>query len=55
MDMAMSYTGKCENCGIEHPSISILVKKDRGDGIGPNEFWCLKCLGIELGKHYQQQ
>ena len=29
----MSYTGKCENCGIEHPSISIMVRKDRGDGI----------------------
>ena len=31
----------------------MVVRKDRGDGIGPNEFWCLKCLGIELGKHQQ--
>ena len=51
--MAISYTGKCENCGIEHPSISIIVRKDIGDVIGPNEFWCLNCLGIELGKHQQ--
>ena len=48
--MAMSYTGKCENCGIKHPSLSMLVRKDRGDGIGPNEFSCLQCLVIELGK-----
>ena len=48
--MAMSYNGKCENCGIEHPLLSMLVKKDRGDGIGPNEFWCLECLVKVLGK-----
>lgn len=51
--MAISYIEKCENCGIEHPSISIMVRKDRGDGIGPNEFWCLMCLGNELGKNQQ--
>ena len=40
--MAMSYNGKCENCGIEHPSISIVIRKDRGDGIGPERILVFK-------------
>jgi hypothetical protein len=50
LKMALSYNGKCEHCGKEHPSISVPVRLDRGDGIGPLEHWCLKCLDAEISK-----
>jgi hypothetical protein len=48
--MTFDYKGKCDNCRKDHPSISVLVKRDRGDSGGPMEFWCLKCLDTEISR-----
>ena len=48
--MEFDYKEKCDNCRKDHQQISILVKRDRGDGIGPIEFWCLKCLDTEISR-----
>jgi hypothetical protein len=50
MNMTFDYKGKCDNCRKDHPSISVLVKRDRGDSGGPMEFWCLKCLDTEISR-----
>ena len=36
--MAFDYKEKCDNCRKDHPPIFVLVKSDRGEGIGPIEF-----------------
>jgi hypothetical protein len=48
--MAFDYKEKCDNCRKEHPSISVPVRPDRWDGIGPLEHWCLKCLDTEISR-----
>ena len=48
--MTTDYKQKCDNCRKDHPPISVIVKKDRGDGVGDLEFWCLKCLDTEISK-----
>ena len=50
MNMAFDYKEKCDNCRKDHPPISILVKRDRGDGSGPMKFWYLKCLDTEISR-----
>jgi hypothetical protein len=36
--MTTDYKQKCDNCRKDHPPISVIVKKDRGDGVGDLEF-----------------
>ena len=48
--MTFDYKKKCDNCKKIHPPISVLVKRDSGNGDGPLEFWCLKCLDTEISR-----
>jgi hypothetical protein len=48
--MTYDYKKKCDNCKKVHPPISVLVKRDSGNGDGPLEFWCLKCLDTEISR-----
>ena len=48
--MKLDYKQKCDNCRKDHPSISVIVNKDMGNGVGAIEFWCLKCLDTEISK-----
>lgn len=42
--MATNYSGKCDNCGKDHPEMYIELRKDRGDGVSRQQYWCLECL-----------
>ena len=50
MKMTFIYKEKCDNCRKDHPPISVLVKRDKGDGVEHTEFWCLKCLDTEISR-----
>lgn len=48
--MATGYEGKCDNCG-RVPEFYIEIRRVTNGS--QREYWCFKCLSIELGKQQQ--